>query len=152
MLKHSLLALTLAGLIYAAPAVAQNATPNAAPDQQTPNTGEMHHGHGGPMMDPAKRTEHVARKLSLTADQQAKVKEIFTTEQSQMEALHNDSSLSQQDRRSKMMGIHKSSDDQVRALLDSTQQKKWDEMQANREQRMQGHHHGGQPQPDSDDQ
>ncbi len=143
MLKHSLLALTLAGLIYAAPAVAQNAAPNAAPDQQTPSGGEMHHGHGGPMMDPAKRTEHLTRKLNLSADQQAKVHEIFNTEQSQMEALHNDSSLSRQDRRSKMMGIHKSSDDQVRALLDSTQQKKWDEMQANREQRMQGHHRDG---------
>lgn len=151
MLKHSLLAVTLASLIYAAPAGAQNATPNAAPDQQSPNAGEMHHGHGD-MMDSAKRTEHLTRKLNLTADQQSKVKEIFTTEQSQMEALHNDSSLSRPDRRSKMMGIHKSSDDQVRALLDSTQQKKWDEMQANREQRMQGHHHGGQAQPDSDDQ
>jgi hypothetical protein len=151
MLKHSLLALTLAGLIYAVPAVAQNTAPNATPDQQSPSA-DQHHGQRGMMMDPAKRTEHVTKKLNLTADQQAKVLEIFKTEQSQMEALHNDSSLSRPDRRSKMMGIHKSSDDQVRTLLDSTQQKKWDEMQANRDQRMQGHHHGGQPQPDSDDQ
>ena len=151
MLKHSLLAVTLAGLTYAFPAVAQNAAPNAAPDQQSPSTGEMHHGHG-PMMDPAKRIEHLTRKLNLTADQQAKVHEIFNTEQSQAEALHNDSSLAREDRHSKMMGIHRSSDTQVRALLDSTQQKKWDEMRANRAQRMQGHHHGGQGQPDSDDQ
>jgi Spy/CpxP family protein refolding chaperone len=149
--KHSLLALTLAGLIYAAPAVAQNTAPNATPDQQSPS-GDQHHGQRGMMMDPAKRTEHLTKKLNLTADQQAKVLEVFKTEQSQMEALHNDSSLSRPDRRSKMMGIHKSSDDQVRTVLDSTQQKKWDEMQANRDQRMQGHHHGGQPQPDSDDQ
>lgn len=150
MFKHSLLALTLASLIYAVPALAQNAAPNAAPDQQSPSAGEMHHGHGP--MDPAKRTEHLTRKLNLNADQQAKVHEIFNTEQSQMEALHNDSTLSHEDRRSKMMGIHKSSDTQVRALLDASQQKKWDEMQANRDQRTQGHHHGGQGQPDSDDQ
>ena len=29
-----------------------------------------------------------------------------------------------------MMDIRKSTDDQIRGLLDSTQQKKWDEMQA----------------------
>ncbi len=53
-------------------------------------------------------------------------------------------SLSQDDRRAKMMDIHKATDAQIRGILDSTQQKKWDEMQAKREQRMQGHH------PDAD--
>jgi hypothetical protein len=51
-----------------------------------------------------------------------------------------------------MMDIHKTSSDQIRALLDSNQQKKWDEMQSHREQ-MQGHHaHGQAPgaAPDSD--
>jgi hypothetical protein len=46
-----------------------------------------------------------------------------------MESLHQDSSLSQQDRHTKMMDIHQSTDTQIRALLDSNQQKKWDEMQ-----------------------
>jgi hypothetical protein len=57
-----------------------------------------------------------------------------------MESLHQDSSLSQQDRRAKMMDIHTSTNSQVRALLDPNQQKKWDEMQAKREQRMQNRH------------
>ena len=35
-----------------------------------------------------------------------------------------------------MMEIHKSTDAQVRELLDSAQQTKWDEMQAKREQWM----------------
>ena len=39
-----------------------------------------------------------------------------------------------------MMDIRKTSDTQIRALLDSTQQKKWDEMQAKREQWGHGHH------------
>ena len=66
-----------------------------------------------------------------------------------MESLRQDSSLSQQDRRAKMMDARKSSDTQVRALLDSTQQKKWDEMQAKREQWMQKGHpaDGGQAPP-----
>lgn len=61
-----------------------------------------------------------------------------------MEKVHSDSSLAQQDRHSKMMDIHKTSSDQIRALLDSNQQKKWDEMQAKREQWMQNRR-GGSP-------
>lgn len=140
MFKQSLLALALAGLIYTAPAVAQDAAPSA-PDQQS---AEMGHGHH--MMDPAARTEHLTKKLKLNADQQTKVQSIFTSEQSQMQSLRADSSLSQQDRHAKMMDIHKSSSDQVRAVLNPEQQKKWDEMQAKQEQRWQ-HRHGGQAPP-----
>jgi len=148
MLKHSLLALTLAGLTYAAPAVAQNTAPQSAPDQQSaPSAPEGHRGRAP--MDPAKRTEHLTRKLNLTADQQAKVQEIFKSEQSQMQSIHNDSTLSREDRRAKMIDIHKASTDQVRALLDATQQKKFDKMQANREQRMHDHGKGNQDQSDS---
>jgi len=148
MFKHSLLALSLAGLIYAAPAFAQT----AAPDQSAPNAQQQqwHGGHGE--MDPAKHAEMLTRKLNLTPDQQTKVQEIFKSEQSQMESMHGDSSMPRDQRHAKMMEIHKASADQVRALLDPTQQKKWDEMQANREQRMQGHHHGDQAPPPSSDQ
>jgi hypothetical protein len=62
--------------------------------------------------------------------------------------LRQDSSLSQQDRHAKMMDIHQSSDAQIRGLLDSTQQAKWDEMQAKREQWMQKGKQGG---PDGGD-
>jgi protein CpxP len=147
MFKHSLLALSLAGLIYAAPAFAQT----AAPDQSAPNAQQQQwHGHGE--MDPAKHTEMLTKKLNLTPDQQTKVQEIFKSEQSQMESMHGDSSMSRDQRHTKMMEVHKTSADQVRALLDPTQQKKWDEMQANREQRMQGRHHGDQAPPPSSDQ
>jgi hypothetical protein len=61
-----------------------------------------------------------------------------------MQSLHQDSSMPQQDRRSKMMDLHKDSDSQIRALLDSSQQKKWDEMVAKREQRMENRHEGMQ--------
>ncbi len=44
-----------------------------------------------------------------------------------------------------MMDIRKSTDAQIRAVLDSNQQKQWDEMQANREKR--GENHQGPPPP-----
>lgn len=140
MLKQCLLILLAASLIsIAAPlAVAQSSNDNAPNNQQpAQGNGGWHHGP-----DPAQRTQELTKKLKLTSDQQAKVQDILQSEHSQMETLHQDSSLSQQDRRTKMMDIRKASDTQVRALLDSTQQKKWDEMQANREQWGQGRHHG----------
>jgi Spy/CpxP family protein refolding chaperone len=93
----------------------------------------------------------LTKHLKLTADQQPKVLDILKSEQSQMESLRSDASTSRDDRRSKMMDIHKASDDQIRALLDSNQQKKFDEMQAKRE-RWQGRRGGSTPPPPDADQ
>jgi Spy/CpxP family protein refolding chaperone len=46
-----------------------------------------------------------------------------------------------------MMEIRKTSDSQIRALLDPAQQKKFDEMQARHEQMMENHR-GGPPSGD----
>lgn len=144
-----LLVLTLCCMVgmFTASAVAQDNN-----DSQQP--GPPQHMHGRGQFDPAKRTEMLTKQLNLSSDQQAKVLDTLKSEQSQMEALRSDSSLSQDDRRSKMMDIHKSTNDQVRGILNSDQQKKWDEMQSRREQ-WQGHHPNGQmppPAPDSSNQ
>lgn len=133
MLKRTLVGIVLSGLLGMVPflAIAQdngNATPN---DQQAAPSGPEHRGRH---FDPQKRTEMLTKQLKLTSDQQPKVLEILKTEQSQMESLRSDSSVPQEDRRSKMMDIHKTSNDQIRALLDADQQKKWDEMQSRHEQ------------------
>ena len=123
-----------------ASAVAQH---NGSNDQQSAPAGapsEQWRGHRH--FDPAQRTEMLTKQLKLTSDQQPKVLDVLKSEQSQMEKLRSDSSLSQEDRRSKMMDIHKASNDQIRALLNPDQQKKWDEIQSRREQW--GHHQEGQ--------
>jgi len=143
MLKQCFLVLLAASLIsIAAPlAVAQsNDSPsNAQPSAQ--GNGGWHHGPP----DPAQRTQELTKKLNLTSEQQTKVQEILQSEHSQMESLHQDTSLSQQDRLTKMTDMQKSTHAQIRALLDPTQQKKWDEMQAKREQW--GHRGGDQKSP-----
>jgi periplasmic protein CpxP/Spy len=140
MVKHCLLALTLAATVYAvAPAaIAQDNGSNS----QAPAGAAPDHGRGG-HFDPARRTEMLTKQLKLSSDQQAKVLDILKSQQSQMESLRSDTSTPQADRRSKMMEIHKASDDQIRALLDANQQKKFDEMQSRHEQ-WQGRQ-GGQP-------
>lgn len=110
-------------------------------DQQSqPSPDNDHPRHGPP--DPARRTEELTRQLRLTSNQQPKVLEALQSQRSQMESLRQDASLSGPDRRSKMMEIHKSTSEQIRSILDPNQQKKWDEMQARREQRMQDHRQG----------
>ena len=148
MLKQCLLVLLAASLItIAVPFAAAQSNDNPPNNQQAPppDNGRWHHGPP----DPAQRTQELTKQLKLTSDQQTKVQDILQSEHSQMENLRQDNSLSQQDRHGKMMEIHKSTDTQIRALLDSTQQKKWDEMQAKREQWGQGHLHGP---PDGGDQ
>jgi Spy/CpxP family protein refolding chaperone len=141
MIKQSLLILATAGLISIAPfATAQDNPSNNQPSAPAQEHGRWH-GHE----DPAQRTAELTKKLKLTSDQQTKVQDALQSEHSQMESLHQDSSLSQQDRRTKMMEIHKSTDGQIRGLLDADQQKKWDEMQAKREQRMQNREGGSAP-------
>jgi periplasmic protein CpxP/Spy len=147
MIKHSLLVLAAAGLISIAATFA-TAQDNPAQDQQAPPSQDnaMRH-HGGPPPDPAAHTKELTKQLNLTADQQPKVQAALESEHTQMESLHQDSSLSREDRRSKMMDIRKTTDTQIRGLLDATQQKKWDEMLAKREQWMQHRHQA--PPPDA---
>ena len=139
MLKHCFLALSLAALAYTvAPlAVAQDTSNNQ--EQTAPEHGRRH-------FDPEKRAEMLGKHLNLTSDQQGKVLDVLKSEQSQMESLHSDTSLSQDDRHAKMMDIHKTSNEQIRALLNPDQQKKFDEMQSHR-----GNwgHEGGQAAPPS---
>ena len=114
------------------PSNSEPSTQQSQPAQGT-DIGREHHGRP----DPAEHTAHLTKKLNLTSDQQAKVLQILQSEQSQMQSAHQDTSTSQQDGRAKMMDIRKSTDAQIRTVLDSNQQKQWDEMQANREQRGQ---------------
>jgi periplasmic protein CpxP/Spy len=129
MFKRIFAVLMLAALVGVVSAAAQNS------DQQS-GPAEGHRRH----FDPQQRTEMLTKQLKLNSDQQAKVLDSLKAEQSQMESLRSDSSLSQDDRRAKMMDIHKQSNDQIRGLLDSNQQKKWDEMQSRHD--WNGHHGG----------
>lgn len=138
MRKQIFVLLLLAGVIamVSGAASAQNSG-----DQQSPPAGEEH-GYGHRHFDPQKHTEMLTKQLKLTSDQQPKVLDILKSQQSQMEALRSDTSLSQDDRRAKMMDIHKASNDQIRALLDPNQQKKWDAIESRQEHW--GHHPEGQ--------
>jgi hypothetical protein len=86
-----------------------------------------------------RRTAELTKQLKLTSDQQAKVHYALQSEHYQLENLRQDTSLSLRDRHFKIMEIHKRAETQIRGLLDSNQQEKWDDMQVKRKQWMQKH-------------
>ena len=148
MLKNCFVMLMLSCMfgVVATSAVAQD---NSGNEPQSSQGGEpAEHGYGRRHFDPTQRTQMLTKQLKLTSDQQSKVLDILKSQQSQMEKLRSDSSLSQDDRRSKMMDMRKSSDGEIRALLDPDQQKKWDKMQSTRGNwGGHGHEHQGSGAP-----
>jgi len=84
----------------------------------------------------ARQLEMLTKRLDLTGDQQTQVKAIQEDAGKQMMALRNDTSLSQDDRRSKMMDIRKSSQDKIRAILTDDQKTKYDALLAEMRDRM----------------
>ena len=117
------------------PMIAQDTTPPAAPQGQTGR------GPGGPR---GNQVEMLTKKLNLTPDQVTQVKAIDDDSRTQAMAVRNDTSLSEADRRTKMMDIRKASQDKIRAVLTDDQKTKYDEMQAKAKERRQG---GGAPPP-----
>jgi hypothetical protein len=68
-----------------------------------------------------------------------------------MEAVHNDSSLSREDRFSKMQTLRQSSDTEIRGVLNEDQQKNFDKMRAEQKDRMKNWHKGGGNAPPAGD-
>ncbi len=83
--------------------------------------------------------DRLAEQLNLTSEQKTKVDAILQDQRSQMMALRQDSSMSQEDRRDKMQGIQKTTHSKIRDLLTDEQKEKFDQM-------PQGRGPGGPPQ------
>ncbi|HEY6413108.1 MAG TPA: hypothetical protein VIX42_05445 [Edaphobacter sp.] len=113
--------------LYVAPMMAQDTAP------PPPAAGQMRGGpgHRGDMV------EMLTKKLDLTPDQVTQVKAINADSMTQARAVRGDTSLSQADMRSKMMDIHKASQDKIRAVLTDEQKTKYDAMQAEMKAKMQ---------------
>src|SRR5258708_29438593 len=99
-MKNSLkFTLLLAGLIMLAVPVIRAGEP-AAPPSDKPDRSE-HRGPGAMM-------EHAVKELGLTADQEAKWKEIRQREKTALDAIRSDSTLSRDDRDRKSTRLNSS--------------------------------------------
>jgi Spy/CpxP family protein refolding chaperone len=74
------------------------------------------------------RLEEMSKQLNLSDDQKNKLKPILQDEQQQMQAIHNDTSLSHDEKKAKAKEIRESHTSQINEVLTPDQQKKWEEM------------------------
>lgn len=125
------LALT-GGMLCSVPAMAQDTAPPPPPGDGMGPRGARMEGH---------HIETLTKRLNLTPDQVTQIRAIDDDTMKQAQAVRADTSLSQQDRRAKMMDIHKASEEKIRAVLTDEQKPKYDalqaEMRAKRQERMQ---------------
>ena len=135
-------AIALAILLVVALPLAMIAQSEAPPAQPQGQMGDhQHRGRMGGPPNPQQHLDHLASVLNLTEDQKAKIKPILEDESTQMQNLRKDTSLSPEDRHTKMRDIHQNTATQIRALLTPEQQAKLDSTMKQRHEGM-GHGNG----------
>ena len=149
MFKNQLYRFAIRGALAAALAlcgaagIAQNAPPPDASSQQ-PAGAPGFHGRRGPM-NPDAALARMTKRYHLSAAQQSQIKPLLQSRMQQMEALRGDSSLSREDRRTKMMSIRQDTRTRIEGLLNDKQKQKFDADEQRMEQRMQRRMQGGGP-------
>ncbi len=129
--RFALLALALSAASLTPVAFAQDSNASMS-SGNTPSSAPQ---HAAP--DPQKQAARLAKKLGLNDDQSAKITAIMQDRQQQLTAARGDSSLSPQDRRTKMHSIQQDTDSQINAVLTPDQQKQYATMKQNMMNRWQ---------------
>jgi Spy/CpxP family protein refolding chaperone len=140
-MQSRLLSLALGGMLALGTTgvmLAQD-TPPPPPDQSQAGTPPQGRGM---RMDPNRQLERLTQQLSLTSDQQEKIKPVLLERQQKMQALMQNQSLSEEDRRAQMRTIMEGSNNSIKANLTDDQKQKFDAMQ---QQRMRRGGPGGPP-------
>lgn len=96
--------------------------------------GQGHHRRGMPSVDD--QVKNLTEQLSLTDDQQGKVKAILQDTHDQMMKLMQDDSVSREDKMAKGRSLHEAAVGKIRDILTDDQKKKFDDMQKEMQERM----------------
>jgi protein CpxP len=97
--------------------------------------GEMHAQHQPMSVD--QRLEMMTQQLKLTNDQQQNIKIILEDESQQIESLRSNTSLTQQERRSKMRELRQNTKSQMNSILTPEQQTQLAQAQAQAQSQQQ---------------
>ena len=136
-MRKSLCSIALTGLLgLGMTAFAQDQS--TAPATPPPMHGPRHQG-----MNPDNQLAHLTKALNLTSDQQTQIKPILEDQQTQMMQIHQDTSLSRDDKMAKAKSVHQDTTTKVEAVLNDQQKSKYEAMQQKMQERMQQRQGGG---------
>ena len=108
------------------------------PPQDAPEAQGMHRGHGPMSTD--EQLAHMTKALNLSTDQQTQIKPLLDNRRQQMMQMHQDQSLSREDRMTKFKALDDDTHTKIAAVLDDKQKAKFEKMAERREEHME--HHG----------
>lgn len=143
-----ILLLALAGALPLGLAAQNDQKPAAkdggAPPQRERPQGQGQGGRGQRgARTPEERLKSMTEALTLTADQQAKLKPILEDQAKQQRALRDDAALSDEDRRKKSTALREEFNGKIKAVLTPEQQTKWEKMRQGGGGRQGGPRQGG---------
>ena len=143
-MQTKLISLALSGMLALGITGAAFAQDNPPPPPNQDQAGPPQGGRGGMRMDPDHQLARLTSALNLTTDQQSQIKPLLVDRQQKMQALMQNESLSQEDRRTQARTISEGTNNSIKALLTDEQKQKFDAMQAN----MRRGGPGGPPPPE----
>ncbi len=116
-MKRIILPLSLALSLTCGAGFAQQTTDAPQQQQQAPATeGHPHHAP-----NPQRQAEMLSKKLNLTPDQTAKIEPILAQRDQQMQALHTNQQLTEEDRHQQMRSINQAAEQQMTTVLNPEQ-------------------------------
>jgi len=89
-----------------------------------------HWGHGPG--DPANMAAHLAKRLSLSAEQQTQVQAILTNQEAERKSLETNQTITHQQFLAQTRTLHEETESKIEALLNDTQKQQFAEMKAHR--------------------
>ena len=120
-------------------AQAQNSTPSPTPKDKAGKScpegckkGERGKHH------PEERMEHLSKKLGLSDQQKTQLQDIFKAHRAEMEAIHEDQTLTPDAKREKMKAVMTDIKSQASSILSTEQMQKWDAMKEQRKEHRSG--------------
>jgi Spy/CpxP family protein refolding chaperone len=128
-------------------AVCALATVAFAQQNPPPQGGGDDQGRRRGMPSVEDQIKNLTERLSLTDDQQAKVKTILEDTRGQMTKLMQDESMSREDKMAKGRSLRETANGKIRDVLTDEQKKKFDDMQQEMRDRMRQRQQGGDGPP-----
>jgi Spy/CpxP family protein refolding chaperone len=146
-MRHTLQTVALSSLLClglgSGAMLAQDAaTPSTTQDNAGPQN--MHRMRGP--MSTEEQLAHMTKELNLTSEQQTQIKPLLDGRREQMMQVHQDQSMSRDDKMAKMKTLDDDTHAKIAAVLNDQQKAKFQQMAEKREQHWNNGQGQGQPQ------